>query len=134
MFSDDNEIKLAQICYVLGNCDKVNDNLTLCKTVHTSTIERMVKDGMIDLGDNLDNAPTNGEFLDIAQRYPEITLQCAVMSGNGLEPRVLINGARANGKLSINFIVDFATLMRHADQFQLGTKKVNAQWLANEDN
>lgn len=118
-----------RIVSILGNCDTLNPDLTICDNVHTSIFERLVKDGLAEIGDSLPDAPTNGEILDLAQRYPEITLSCAITSHAGKFPKVFISGARAQGKLSVNFLIEFATLMRKAAEFRLGTKKAHAFFL-----
>lgn len=124
---------LDRIVYILGNCSYVDDSLTICDNVHTSVFERLVKEDLADLDDALINAPSNGEILHLAQEYPELTLQCVIISHKGEWPKVYLNGARASGKLSTDFIIKFATLMRKADEFRLGTKKVHAEFLVRED-
>lgn len=124
---------LNRIVYILGNCSYIDENLTVCDNVHTSTFERLVKEDLAQIGDALSGAPTNGEILDLAQWFPEVTLQCVIISHQGEMPRVYLNGARASGKLSTEFIIDFATLMRKADKFKLGTKKVSAEFLVREN-
>lgn len=123
-------LKLARICAILGNCDYIDNDLTVCDEVHTSVFERLVSDNLAFVDDSLHGAPSNGEILDLAQRYPELILSCSVRSIAGDHPRVYLCGARASGKLSVQFIIEFAELMRKADEFKLGTKKVSAYFLS----
>lgn len=91
-------------------------------------LNELINNNFIDLEDAQNSAPSVAEFYEFMKDHPEVEAHGYAVDKSRSDYRVLIEGLKFNGSVSMPLMLDFVKLCRYADEFVCETNRLYSWW------
>ena len=91
-------------------------------------LEKLVKEGFVNLHGSQSPSPTAGEFLEFMREHPGFTAHGYCVSPERVDCRVTLRGIECRNKSDQDTVDDFIDLCRYANEFSHSANWLYSQW------
>lgn len=91
-------------------------------------LQALIRNNFINLEECQNCSPSVSDFLDFMKKYPAVEAHGYAVSHKRDDYRVSLEGIRFDGNVTMDMLLDFVHLCRHADEFSAVHDHLWAWW------